>query len=99
MQEYLNPKVQSLSEVVGEYEVIVGIKTVNFKIKKHYEGYFYHSVSHYYHGPEQVGSYISSRNVFDTKEKAIHGAIDQITAFYEERHENPKDNWQVNEDY
>ncbi|MGM7637603.1 hypothetical protein [Bacillus sp. Hm123] len=101
MKDFLanNPKVSTLCEIVAEYEVTVGEKTIKVKIKRDSTGFYSHSTSHFYQGPEQAGPYISSRNIFDTKGEAIDGAIKQITYFYNESHEYPEDNWIVNSNY
>jgi hypothetical protein len=94
-----NPKVSSACEVIAEYEIRVGDQNIKFKIKRDSSGFYFHTTSHYYQGPQQASPYISSRNIYETKEQAIVGAVNQITCFYDESHEYPEDNWIVNESY
>lgn len=85
-----------MCKIIEEYEITVGIKTIKFKIKEDSSGHYFYSTSHYYQGPSQEKPYISSRNRFDSEEKAIDGAIKQIVTFYDKNDENEKDNWIIN---
>lgn len=89
--------VSEVYEVCGEWEVWIGSKAVKVRVSKDSRGKYHYNTSHYYHGSEQAGPYISSYNGLETKEGALHAAKRQILSFY-----NPDDDeaiWVRNENY
>lgn len=87
------PKVKHASKLINEYEVAVGIQVVRIKIWKSIDGYYFHRTSHFYHGPDQGAPYIEARNIYDSEEKALVGAVKQITSFYKEEHGFSESYW------
>jgi hypothetical protein len=92
-----NKHVSEVYEVVGEWEVWIGFQKVKIKIKRDINGKFVHETSHYYHGSEQAGAYISSINGYETIELALQGAIKQLLMFYDPDDEKAK--WVENDSY
>ncbi|MGG3012282.1 hypothetical protein [Brevibacillus sp. HD1.4A] len=89
--------IEEAYEVIKEWEVYVGWQKVKIKVKLGPREKFYYSTSHYYHGSQQAGPYMSSRNGFDTIESALSHAKQQILSFYDPNDEKAK--WKINEDY
>ncbi|MBK3494084.1 hypothetical protein JFL43_04270 [Viridibacillus sp. YIM B01967] len=52
-------------------------------MSKDAHGYFHFITSHYYHGGEQAGPYISSIANFPSEQEAIIGARRQIFSVYD----------------
>ncbi|REK54725.1 MAG: hypothetical protein C6W55_10355 [Thermobacillus sp.] len=84
-------------EFVGEWEVWIGYQKVRIKVLKDKNGGYVSSTSHYYHGSQQAGPYISSINGGKTVEAAVREAMRQLLTFYRPDDENAK--WVVNDSY
>jgi hypothetical protein len=84
-------------EVCGEWKVWVGFQPVKIRVMQGLNGKYYYETSHFYHGSQQAGPYISSINGFDTIQEAISAAKRQILSFYREDDEEAK--WVKNENY
>jgi hypothetical protein len=93
--DYVKNKVDSIYKVVDVFEITLGEQTIKVKILNGFNGIFYYRNSHWYHGPEQAGPYISSINGFDTEGEALHAAVRELTFFYKPEHEG--ENWIVNQ--
>lgn len=93
-------KISYPSKIINEYEIHVGEMAVKIKIKQSVkDGHYSFNTSHYYHGPEQAGPYISSINTFNSETEALSAAVRQITSFYREEHGVSEDYWVKNKDY
>lgn len=90
-------KISEVYEVVGEWEVYVGMQKVKIKVLKDENDKYYYRTSHYYHGSEQADPYISSVNRSDSLTEALLHAKSQITSFYNP--DDPNARWIENEDY
>lgn len=85
-------------KLVGEWRVYVGLKLLGIKVWQMNNGKYSHDESHYYHGPQQDGPYISSRTGFNNAEEALHSAKQQLLSFYNPKY-NADDYWDPNTNY
>ncbi|MBE6089847.1 MAG: hypothetical protein E7206_17800 [Clostridium beijerinckii] len=78
-------------KVLEIYEVWIGTQKIKIKLSELIKGNgfkYWYSNSHHYHGSKQASAYISSRNGFNSTEEALHGALRELTSFYDESDSN-----------
>ncbi|MDQ4683054.1 hypothetical protein [Stenotrophomonas maltophilia group sp. RNC7] len=93
------PEVNEVYILVNSFELYLGTQKIKIKIQQGIKNRKYsYSNSHHYHGSKQAGPYTSSRCVMiDSELEALHGAIEELTNFYDENDYNAK--WIENEDF
>lgn len=99
-----DPAVEAIYHVVGEYKVhFTGLNIpVCFRIFEDLSAQapqykFRFEQSHYFHGPDQAGPYVTSANYADTPENALRRGIETILDHYKPaigKH-LPRDSWLI----
>lgn len=87
--DYLEDELfDSVEEIVSQWKVRIGGQDIGIRVTKDTLGYYQFTTSHYYHGSNQAGPYISSAANLASEKDALMHARRQIVSFYESEDTN-----------